>query len=155
MSKGAFKKFIDVKPSGAKKKEKLKQEKRSVKKEREAFFDNQKREQRKAKKEAIEQRQFFEQTKRGIKPVLHTKPIVRGNAIVNDNDAIKKPNPTISKFSKENTDKEPKPQRKRIYADDAKFNAAAGKKSFYKSKETIEAEKKAIFESNKKTKRTV
>ncbi len=177
MSKSSFKKFIDVKPSGAKKKESLKQEKRAVKKEREAFFDNQKREKRKAHKEAMEQREFFDQNKRGIKPAFDTrkkqlenkekpnssfntqttKPEVRFND--NRSEDVKQ-----SKFDVGNTEradtykptekvakgKDGKPLRKRIVVEKEKFGPKAGSKSFYKTKEAIEAEKLAFFESNKK-----
>jgi 23S rRNA pseudouridine2605 synthase len=42
MSKQGFQKFITPKVSGAKKKEQIKQEKRKIKKEREAFFEKNK-----------------------------------------------------------------------------------------------------------------
>jgi 23S rRNA pseudouridine2605 synthase len=123
MSK-AFGKFINPKPTGAKKKENHKKEKRAAKKEREAFFDNKKREERKAKKEAFEQRQFFD-TQLGKKPVAAP---------------AKK-----SKFTKEETpiSADGKPMRKRLYEEDAKFTPTSGRKSFFKSKESIETEKKA------------
>src|SRR5215218_8626602 len=50
MSKQNFDKFINVKVKGAKKKEQIKQEKKSAKKEREAYFIEKKRELRAAKK---------------------------------------------------------------------------------------------------------
>ncbi len=126
MSKSAFGKFINPAPTGAKKKEKHKQEKRAVKKEREAFFDNKKREERKAKKEAFEQREFYD---------TQVKSAKKAAAIT-----TKK-----SKFTKDETptDADGKPMRKRLYAEDAKFAANSGKKSFFKSKESIIAEKKA------------
>lgn len=55
MGKQGFQKFITPKVSGAKKKEQLKQEKRKIKKEREAYFENKKAEERK-RKEAIRSR---------------------------------------------------------------------------------------------------
>jgi 23S rRNA pseudouridine2605 synthase len=165
MSKASFKKFIDVKPTGAKKKEALKQEKRAVKKEREAFFDNQKREKRKAHKESLEQREFFDQNKRGIKPNFdpakkatekkvfspsnndaRTEEVRQSKYDVGDNakaDIVKAPERLL-------LGKDGKPLRKRIVVEKEKYGPKAGKKSFYKTKEDIEAEKAAFFESNKK-----
>jgi 23S rRNA pseudouridine2605 synthase len=158
MSKAPFKKFIDVKPKGAKKKEALKQEKRSIKKEREAFFDNQKREKRKAHKESQEQREFFEQTKKGIKPTTagqHNKfkpaapqPLLKPET----NRRTPPAAPQKKVYTKERTvfDPEGKPLRKRLYAEADKFKSNSGRKSFFKTKVEIEAEKKAFFESNKR-----
>jgi 23S rRNA pseudouridine2605 synthase len=131
MSKDAFGKFINPKPTGAKKKEKHKQEKRAVKKERADYFDNKKREERKAKKEAFVQREFFDTQ-------INKKPTKAAPA-------------SKSKFVKEvtPTNEAGKPMRKRLYSEEAKFTANSGKKSFFKTKESIEAEKKAKYEAIK------
>jgi 23S rRNA pseudouridine2605 synthase len=194
MAKGNFQKFINPAPTGAKKKEKFKQEKRAIKKERAAYFDNVKAEKAKAYKEAKAQRVFFDETKRGIKPKFDpkadsrtksttTKPYTtdpkkstfddRKNQTTytettpkivkekpapgsykafkskgqSDNYTKSKPNtPAKKTFTTERAvfDKEGKPMRKRLYAEEAKFSADAGKKSFYKSKESIENEKQQL-----------
>ncbi len=128
MSKAAFTKFINPKPSGAKKKENFKQEKRAIKKEREAFFDNQKREQRKAKKEAFEQKRVIDEKLNKTKYDRITKS---------------------SGIKNIPTTEEGDTKRKRIYKDDAKFTANAGKKSFFKTKESLETEKKEKLETAK------
>ncbi len=204
MAKGNFQKFINPAPTGAKKKEQFKQEKRAIKKERAAYFDNVKAEKAKAYKEAKAQRAFFDETKRGIKSKFDPKadrdnrvkptttnpysadskkstfedrknPTTRSEATPktfkekpapgsykafkskgqSDNYSSTKPNtPAKKTFTTERAvfDKEGKPMRKRLYSEEAKFNANAGKKSFYKSKESIENEKlelKAALEARK------
>jgi 23S rRNA pseudouridine2605 synthase len=153
MSKAAFGKFINPKPSGAKKKEQHRQEKRAIKKERAAYFDNVKAEKRKAYQEAKQQKDFFEQTKRGIKPnfsTTRTATNTPANNTDNKTTFIKKEFAPKKIAPQERTvfDKEGKPMRKRIYSETEKYNPAAGKKSFYKSKETIATEKQASFDSN-------
>jgi 23S rRNA pseudouridine2605 synthase len=203
MAKGNFQKFINPAPTGAKKKEQFKQEKRAIKKERAAYFDNVKAEKAKAYKEAKAQRAFFDETKRGIKPKFdpktdsRTKPATskpystdnkkptfeeRKNKTTHteatpkpfkekpapgsykafknkgqsDHYSNNKPDtPAKKTFTTERAvfDKEGKPMRKRLYSEEAKFNADAGRKSFYKSKESIENEKqqlKAEIEARKK-----
>lgn len=127
MSKPAFQKFINVKPTGAKKKEKIKQEKRAVKKERAEYFDNIKREQRKAKKEAIEQKRLFEKS---------TSSFQKKSAL----DKVKK-NDKV--YTKERVvfDSDGKPKRKRLYEETDKEKNNLGRKSYFKTKAEIDIEK--------------
>ncbi len=117
MSK-AFGKFINPKPVGAKKKENLKQEKRAIKKEREEFFINKKRVERAAKKEAFERRDIYQQL----------KAEKAGPKVANERTAA---------------DTESTSKRTRVYKEKDKPSevASSGRKSYFKSKETIQSEK--------------
>ena len=132
MSK-AFQKFINVAPGGAKKKENHKQEKRAVKKERAAYFDNIKAEKKKAYLEAKANRTFFDENKRGIK-ATSTAPVSNTSRA----STTKAFNP-----STKNTGSRTAPKKQ--FDETAKYNPAAGRKSFFKTKETIAKEKEEHF----------
>lgn len=110
MSKQGFQKFITPKVSGAKKKEQLKQEKRKIKKEREAYFENKKAEERK-RKEATRNRL----SEAGNKQPEHSKrPVVnRQRSTTDDNQSYKAKNIKRPDVTREITS-EPMPLNKYI-----------------------------------------
>lgn len=130
MSTG-FEKFKNPKPTGAKKKEQFKQEKRAIKKEREEFFINQKREQRKAKKEAEARQQLLLQAR--AKPSRGGA----GHVPATERNVVGK-DPVTGK-------------RNRIYAEKTEEVSKAGRKSYFKTKEDLITEKanKGAVESAK------
>lgn len=110
MSKQGFQKFITPKVSGAKKKEQLKQEKRKIKKEREAYFENKKAEERK-RKEATRNRLSEAGNKQ---PEYSKRPVVnRQRSTTDDNQSYKAKNIKRPDVTREITS-EPMPLNKYI-----------------------------------------
>ena len=131
MPNKGFQKYINVAPSGAKKKEKLKQEKRAVKKERAAYFDGVRAEKAKAYKEAQEQRYMLDkQTQIPQKKQIITKPTRNKTTVsktITATTVTKAPTtPTLER-------NRPKPEK-----------STAGRKSFFKTKDALLEEKRAL-----------